>query len=87
MNDTFQKQESCYSLENLRSLVSKWKFNTSYGIDTISFSGPQIWQDLSQDIKISDSLNLFKCNTKRYGTLTCHCKFSRSFIPCVSNID
>ena len=46
MNDIFQKQENYYSLRNPKSLVSNRKFTTTYGIDTISFSGPQIWQDL-----------------------------------------
>ena len=73
MSDIFQKQENYYSLRNPRSLVSKWKFSTTYSIDTISLRGPQIWQDLPQDIKNSDSLNLFKSNIKIYGILTCHC--------------
>ena len=47
MNGIFQKQEKNYcSLRNTRSLVSKRKFTTTYGIDTISFRGPQIWKDL-----------------------------------------
>ena len=50
MNDIFQKQENCYSPRKPRTLVSKRKFTTTYGIDTISFRGPQIWQDLPQDI-------------------------------------
>ena len=29
---------------------------TTYGIDTVFFRGPQIWQDLPQDIKNSGSL-------------------------------
>ena len=74
MNNIFQKQENYYALRNPRSPVSKGKFTTTYDIDTISFRGPQIWQDFPQDIKNSDSLNLFKSNIKRYGNLTCHCK-------------
>ena len=58
MNDIFQKQENYYSLRNLRSLVSKRKFTTTYGIE------PQIWQDLPQEIKNSDSLNHVKSNIK-----------------------
>ena len=54
MNDIFQKQENYYSQRNLRSLVSKRKFTTTYGIDIISFRLPQIWQDLPQGIKNSD---------------------------------
>ena len=74
MNDIFRKQENYYSLRKPRSLVSKRKFTTTYGIDTISFRGPQIWQDPPQEIKNSDSSNLFKSNMKRYRTLTRHCK-------------
>ena len=84
---SFQKKENYYFLRNPRSLVSKGKFTTTYGIDTISFKGPQIWQDLPQDIKNSDSLNLFKFNIKRYGTSTCHCKLCKNFIPYVGYID
>ena len=71
MNEIFQKQENYYSLRNPRSLVSRQKFTTTYGIDTISFREPQNWQDLPQDSKNSDSLNLSKSNIKR--NLTCHC--------------
>ena len=43
MNDIFQKQEKYHSLRNPRSLVSRRKFTTTYGIDTISFREPQNW--------------------------------------------
>ena len=68
-------------------LVSKRKFTATYGIDTTFFRGTQIWQDLRQDIKNSDSLNIFKSNIKRYGTLTCHCKLRKGLVPCVGYID
>ena len=70
MNDIFQKQGNYYPLRNPRSLISKRKFTTTYGINTISFRGSRIWQDLPQDIKNSDSLNL----------LTCYCKLFVSFV-------
>ena len=46
MNDIFQKHKNYYSLRKPRSLGSKRKFTTTYGIDTISFRRSQIWQDL-----------------------------------------
>ena len=58
MNDIFQKQENYYSLRNPGSLVSKRKCTTTSGI------APQIWQDLPQEIKNSDSLNHVKSNIK-----------------------
>ena len=59
-------------------LVSKQKFSAAYGISTISLRRPQTWQDLPQVIQNWDSLNLCKSNVKRYGTLTFHCKLSKS---------
>ena len=64
MNDIFQKQKNYYSRRNPRTLVSKRKFTTTYGIDAICFRGPQIWHDLPQGIKNSNSSNLFKSNIK-----------------------
>ena len=64
MNDIFQEQEDYYSLRKPRFLVSKQKFTTTYGIDARSLSGPQIWQDLPQDNKNSDSLNHLNSNIK-----------------------
>ena len=87
MRDKFQRQENYLILRNLRSLVSKQKFTTTYCIDTISFRGSHIWQDLPQDIKNFDSLNLFKSYIKRNGTLTCHYKLCKSFFPYVGYID
>ena len=83
MKDIFQKQEYCYSLRKQRSLVSKWEFTTTYGIDSVSFRGLQILQDLPPDAKNSNSLNLFKTNIKRYEALLCHCKICKTFVPFV----
>ena len=56
------KNEETITLRNSRFLVSKRKFTTTYSIDTMSFRGSPVWKELLQDIKKSDSLNLFKSN-------------------------
>ena len=50
ISDIFQKQENYYSLRNPRSLVSKRKFATTCGIDTIIFQR-------SSNLAISSSVN------------------------------
>ena len=59
MNKIFQKQEDYYSLRKPSFLVSKRKFIATYEIYTISFRGPQIWQDHPQDIINFNSLKPF----------------------------
>ena len=58
-----------------------------YGINNISFKGPQIWKDLPQDTKKSDSLNFFKSKIERYENLNCHCRLCESCVSCVGYID
>ena len=60
--------------------MTKLKYITSFGINTISFRGLQIWQDFSHKPKNSDSLHLLKSNTKIYGILTFHCKICKTFV-------
>ena len=64
MNDVFQINECPYNLRNPRTLASKHKFAVRYGLDTIVFKGPQIWQDIPLEIRNSESLYLFKSNIK-----------------------
>ena len=85
MNAILQKRGNYYSLRNPRSLVSKRKLLMA---SILSLSEDlKFGKIFLRKLKISDSLNLFKSNIKRYGTLTCHCKLCKSFIPCVGYID
>ena len=65
INDIFQKTRKLSLYKKPKVPSSKWKFTTTYGIDTISFRRPQIWQDRPQVIENSDSLNFFKSNINR----------------------
>ena len=46
MNEVFQANDCLYDLRNPRILPSKHKFTIKYGINTIAFRGPQIWQNI-----------------------------------------
>ena len=87
MDSIFQNQENHYYLLSPMFLVSKQKLTITCGIDTISFRKLQIWQNLPQDIEIFDSLNFFKFNTKKFGTLKCHCKVCKMFVSSVGYVD
>ena len=45
MNEVFQTNDFPYDLRNPRILASKHKSTIKYGINTIAFRGPQIWQN------------------------------------------
>ena len=56
MNEVFQINECPYNLRNPRTLASKPKSTVRYDLDTIAFKGPQIWQDIPLEIRISLSI-------------------------------
>ena len=80
MNEVFQINNCPYDLRNPRILASKHKSTIKYGINTIAFKGPQIWQNIPLEIRNSESLSLFKSNIKQMQNLPCRCKICRSFI-------
>ena len=51
MNKVFQTNDCPYELRNARILASKHKSTVKYGINTIAFKGPQIWQRIPFKIK------------------------------------
>ena len=44
MNEVFQINDSPYDLRNPKILASKLKSGIKYGIKTIFFKSPEIWQ-------------------------------------------
>ena len=84
VNKVFQTNDCPY---DLRNLASKQKSTIKYGINTIAFRGPQIWQNIPLEIRNSESLSLFKSNIKQIQSLPCRCKISRSFIANLEYID
>ena len=51
-----------------------------FGFETISTIGAVLWRNLPNDIKNSDSLNIFKHRIKQWTPDNCPCKICRNFI-------
>ena len=73
MNDILTLDEN--ASYNLRSGVTVTRRN----IRTNKF-GAVMWRNLPNDIKNSDSLNIFKHRIKQWTPDNCPCKISRNFI-------
>ena len=80
MNKVFATNDRRYDLRNPRILASKHKSTIKYGINTIFFKRPQIWQNISLEIRNAESFSLSKSNTKQIQSLPCQSKIYRSFI-------
>ena len=87
MNKVFQTNDCPCNLRNPGILASKHKSTIKYGINTIAFRGPQIWQNIPLKIRNLGSVSLFKSNIKQIQSLHCSCKICRSFIANLGHID
>ena len=86
MSEIFQKYYCPYSLRNPRPLTTNLKSTVKYGIDSIVYKGPQIWQTLPTDLRNSESLIIFKCNIKKLWDINCQCKICKNYIRNVAYV-
>ena len=54
MNEVFQTNDCTYDWRNSRILASTHRSTIKYGINTMVFKGPQIWQNISLEIRNSE---------------------------------
>ena len=68
-----------YNLRGSTDLVLPKARTNLYGIDTARFVGQKLWQSLPKEVKESQTLEIFKRNSKAIP-LNCSCKLCKSFI-------
>ena len=81
MNDILTSDEN--ASYNLRSGVTVTRRNirtNKFGFETITTIGAVLWQNLPNDIKNSESLNIFKHRIKQWTPDNCPCKICRNLI-------
>ena len=65
--------------------LEKWLLpktrTVNYGIETLRFRGPVLWNLIPDDIKASKSLESFKCNIENWKPQGCNCRLCKEFIP------
>ena len=57
------------------------KKTTNYGINSISYLAPNIWDQVSDEIKNTKSLNIFKHGIKTWIPLKCPCILCKLYVP------
>ena len=81
MSDLFKLKKTTYNLQNMSALSSTNTKTTKYGINSISFLAPKIWDLVPDEIIISKSLNIFKQKIKIWKPLNCPCILCKVYVP------
>ena len=75
MSVLFKLKETKYNLRNGSALVSTNKKTTNFGINSISYLAPKIWDQVPEEIKDS------KQKIKAWIPLMCPCTLCKLYIP------
>ena len=59
MSDLFVTKENNYNLGDFQELESSLKRTVKFETETISYSGPQIWNLIPERLRASETLNKF----------------------------
>ena len=81
MTEVSEIKEPYYNLSPEASHFKRENFkSTHYGIQSVGHLGPKIWYIVCQNIRQSNSLNLFKSLIKFCKPHTCPCRFCKKNI-------
>ena len=81
MSELFKPSNTKYNLRNGNSLVSNNIKTTNYGLETVSYLAPRIWEQIPEEIKQSKTLNSFKKKVKLWTPTACPCRLRKIYMP------
>ena len=77
MKEVFTIKDINYNLRSDVNFTSHNIRSVHYGTETISFLGPRIWAQVPNEIKTSNSLNIFKHKIKAWVPKNCSCRICK----------
>ena len=80
MNSVFEIKDIEQNLRNKINFKSRRINSVPYGIDSLTYLAPKIWNIVPEGIKKSESLNVFKTKIKKWIPRDCPCRLCRPFI-------
>ena len=87
MNDIFKKINLTYNFRKNSAFETRNIKSVYYGLETIPFIGPKIWELLPSNIEDSENLNIFKSNIKSWKTENCPRHLYKLYIADVGFIE
>ena len=78
LNDVFVSVSHPYNFRRNDTLQIRRANSFIHGIESISFLGPMMWDLVLNDIKLSQSLSIFKRKIKKWVPLQCPCRLCKT---------
>ena len=86
LNEVFVPGQCNYDLRENNFLERRRVKSVRYSTKSISFLAPKIWEILPNEIKDSDTLQIFKAKIKKWLPVECPCRLCKVYLPQVGFI-
>ena len=86
LNDIFVPVSHPYNFRRNDTLQRRRMNSVRHGTESVSFLGPKIWDLVPSDIKLSQSLSIFKRKIKKWVPLQCPCQLCKIYLQHVGFI-
>ena len=80
IRNLFNEQTHKYSLRKEKIWENSNVHTVQWGIETITYRGPKIWDLVPTEIQKSLNLNIFKAKIKRWKPIGCTCRLCKDFV-------
>jgi len=87
MNEVFVKKVSIYSLRNESEFQRRNIRTVRHGSESLSNIGPQIWDQIPDDIRDAESLPIFKSKIRKWKAKNCPCRLCKCFIANIGFVE
>ena len=84
LNEVFVPRQCNYELRGNNFLERRRVKSVRYGTKSISSLAPKIWEVLPNEIKDSDTLQIFKAKIKKWVPVQCTCRLCKIYLPQVN---
>ena len=86
LNEVFVQRQCNYELRGNNFLERRGVKSVRYSTESISSLTPKIWEILPNEIKDSDTLQIFKAKIKKWVPIECPCRLCKIYLPQVGFI-
>ena len=81
MKQVFERQNPAYNFRSEATYFKRENVKTThYGIQSVRYLGPKIWDMVQNNIKNCNSLNKFKNSIKSWKPTECPCRLCKKYI-------
>ena len=71
MNTIFKLRQNAYNLKKFYAFESQNPRTKKFGLDSIAYRASQLWKNVSEEIRNSASLLIFKESIKKVPLVSC----------------